>query len=127
MIHESDVTYKTKPETETASLLVFIFFFILIIIIVGESTSPQEIIQKKELNIQAEINGYVQDADTLLETVTVLIDYNDPNKGFACRAKHGEKVVILDKIGTKTPYGVKIRTASGITGWVSNWFVKEQK
>lgn len=125
MIHESDVTHKTKPEADTATLLVFIFFFILTIIVVGESISPHDVTPKKELNIQAEINGYVQDANTLLETVTVLIDYNDPGKGFACRAKHGEKVVILEKIGTKTPYGVKIRTASGITGWVSNWFVKE--
>lgn len=66
------------------------------------------------------INGYDPATKTIINPINVFKDYENRNLGISGKAKHGEKVTILEKSGT----GVKVRTNSGVTGWVSNWFVR---
>lgn len=71
------------------------------------------------------INGYDESTKTTIDPINILRDYQNPDLGISGKVRHGEKVTILGETGATTPYGVKIKTSSGVTGWVSNWFVKE--
>lgn len=71
------------------------------------------------------INAYDPATKTIIDPITIFMDYDNRNLGITGETRHGEKVVILETTGTGTPHGVKIKTASGVVGWVSNWFVTE--
>lgn len=77
---------------------------------------------KAEVKLQyGKMNGYDSATGSIINPINVFKDYENRNLGISGKASHGEKVTILETSGN----GVKIKTASGITGWVSNWFVKE--
>ncbi len=67
------------------------------------------------------INGYDSATGSIIDPINVFNDYENRNLGISGKAKHGEKVTILEKSGN----GVRIKTGSGVTGWISSWFVKE--
>lgn len=67
------------------------------------------------------INGYDSATGSIIDPINVFKDYENRNLGISGKARHGEKVTILEKSGS----GVRIKTGSGVVGWVSNWFVKE--
>lgn len=70
-----------------------------------------------------EINGYDSATNKIIDPINVFLDYENRNLGLAGKVNHGEKVTILENSGN----GVKIKTSSGVTGWVSSWFVKENQ
>lgn len=67
------------------------------------------------------INGYDSATGSIIDPINVFKDYENRDLGISGKAKHGEKVTILEKSGN----GVRIKTGSDITGWVSSLFVKE--
>ena len=67
------------------------------------------------------ITGYDSATGSIIDPINVFKDYEDRNLGISGKARHGEKVTILEKSGN----GVRIKTGSDVTGWVSSWFVKE--
>ncbi len=67
------------------------------------------------------INGYDSATGSIIDPINVFKDYENRDLGISGKAKHGEKVTILEKSGN----GVRIKTSSDVTGWVSSWFVKE--
>lgn len=67
------------------------------------------------------MNGYDSASKTIINPINVFKDYENRNLGISGKANHGEKVTILET----SDNGVKIKTASGVVGWVSNWFITE--
>lgn len=67
------------------------------------------------------INGFDSSTGSIIDPINIFKDYDNRNAGINGKASHGESVTILEKSGN----GVKIKTSSGVTGWVSSWFVKE--
>ncbi|PKL48679.1 MAG: hypothetical protein CVV42_08535 [Candidatus Riflebacteria bacterium HGW-Riflebacteria-2] len=106
------------------------FYLILALFGSGSRQTPANQINRP-LTIQQSktgtITGYDSATKTIIDPIIVYKDYENRNLGLACKVRHGEKVTILEEMGTGTPHGVKIRTDSGATGWVSNWFVKEDQ
>jgi len=118
-----------KPQTLgcCASFIIIGLFLLFIFRVAGcdedlKKGRPSKVSAKKQqLNIPASITGYDSATGSIIDPINIFIDYENRNRGLAGKAKHGETVTILEKSGR----GVKIRTNSGITGWVSDWFVKE--
>ena len=67
------------------------------------------------------INGYDSATGSIIDPINVFKDHENRNLGISGKVRHGEKITILEKSGN----GVRIKTSSDVTGWVSSWFVKE--
>lgn len=67
------------------------------------------------------ISGYDSATGSIIDPINIFKDYENRDAGISGKARDGESVTILEKSGN----GVKIKTSSGVTGWVSSWFVKE--
>ncbi len=76
-------------------------------------------VKSDQLSIPAIINGYDKQADYLMKKVNVWKKYQ--TREFTGKANHGEKVTIIKKSGN----GRKIRTSSGLEGWVTYWLLEE--
>lgn len=101
--------------------------FLLILILPAttsnkDSTSRSE--QSKATVETGTISGYDHATKTIINPINIFKDYDNRMLGISGKARHGEKVTILERKGSGEPHGVKVRTSSGVVGWLSNWFVK---
>jgi len=84
-------------------------------------SADKTIVEAKAQLRYGTINGYDSATGSIIDPINVFKNYENRNLGISGKAKHGEKVTILEKSGN----GVRIKTGSDVTGWVSSWFVKE--
>ena len=73
------------------------------------------------LNREGFIDGYDPHTGSIIDPINVWKDYED--RTFAGKVNHGEKVTLLRRVGD----GVLIETSSGLTGWVTYFFIKDFK
>jgi len=78
----------------------------------SRSTSPSAAI--------GTINARDENGDPLPGGVVNVWDDYQTRSRVVARCKDGERVTVLRRSGT----GVQIRTNSGATGWISNWFLR---
>jgi hypothetical protein len=69
------------------------------------------------------MDGYDPASDSIIDPINLWIDYDDRSAGIAAKAKHGDKVKLVQREGD----GVLVETADGVQGWVTYYFIKEFK
>lgn len=129
-----DVKEPGVPEKQEATLmtgclsvLMIVGFILFISWLTGPSrnVSPRRQ-QKTSARKQIEythgtINGYDKASNSIIDPINVFKDYKNRSLGISGKTSHGERVTISDRAGN----GLKIHTDSGVSGWVSKDFVKE--
>jgi hypothetical protein len=69
------------------------------------------------------LDGYDPDSKTTIQEIRLWKDYENRAAGVAGKARHGQKVQMIERKGD----GVLIQTDSGVTGWVTYYFIMELK
>lgn len=67
------------------------------------------------------IDGTDNDAGDVIQDINLWENYQ--TRTWAGRVKHGQKVYFIRREGD----GVLVETKSGLKGWVTYWFIKEEK
>lgn len=68
------------------------------------------------------LDGY-DSGELVTPVINLWKDYDNRAAGVAGKAKHGQKVEMIERKGD----GVLIETDSGVKGWVTYYFIKELK
>ncbi|MGC1241586.1 MAG: hypothetical protein WA874_08355, partial [Chryseosolibacter sp.] len=74
----------------------------------------------EDRRITLTINGYDADSKSIIERINLWNNY-ETRRRVVGQVRHGEKVVLLKRMGD----GVFIETSAGVRGWLTYWFIKE--
>ena len=79
--------------------------------------------EPKPESIPVTLDGYDPASETTIQEIRLWKDYENRAAGVAGKARHGQKVQMIERKGDC----VLIETDIGIRGWVTYYFVKELK
>jgi hypothetical protein len=103
-------------------VLAFFFFVWVFNTISGRNYKPTEAKSSSPAILRTGVtNGFDPETKTIINPINIFKDYENRNLGISGKVGHGERVTIMERSGN----GLKIYTNSGVTGWVSKEFVKE--
>ena len=89
----------------------------------AEALSKEAPEPEKPATTPVTLDGYDSASVTTIQEIRLWKDYDNRAAGVAGTARHGQKVEMIERKGD----GVLIETSSGVTGWVTYYFIKELK